>query len=95
MIPGITTKLSEGVVASAATIAPRTDIAFVTGTVGVSNIMGQFGGGFSGILFVVTVDGAVVFSTGGNIAKAVTTVQNQVLVFIFSKARGLWYPGAL
>jgi hypothetical protein len=95
MIPGSTTKLSEEKIASAATIYPKTDVVFLTGTTGVSNIRPAFGGGFSGLLMVVSVDGAVAFATGGNIAKAATTVQNQVLTFVYSKARGLWYPGAL
>jgi len=95
MIPGSTTKVSEGTLASAATIYPKTDVVFLTGTTGVSSIVPAYGGGFGGMLMVVSVDGAVAFSTGGNIAKAATTVQNQVLVFLYSKARALWYPGAL
>jgi len=95
MIPGTTTKLSESVLASAATISPKTDVVYLSGTVSVSNIVPSFGGGFSGTVFIVCTDGAVSFATSGNIAKAVTSVQNQALQFIYSKRLNKWYPGAL
>jgi len=95
MLPGLTSKVSEGFLASAATIYPKTDVVYLSGTTGVNTIVPAFGGGFSGILFLVTTDGAVTLGTSGNISKAATTVQNQILVMIYSKKLGKWVPGAL
>jgi len=95
MIPGITTKLSEDTVASATTMVVRTDLVRVTGSTSVTNILAQFGGGFSGICFLVPVDGAITLNTGGNIIKSVILPQNQVTVMVYSKKFGVWYPGAI
>lgn len=95
MFPGLTTKLSEGVVASAASISPVTDIVRVTGTTSIATITPHFGGGFSGILFIVPVDGAVATLTTGNITLAVTMPVNRVTMLVYSKATGDWYPGAI
>lgn len=95
MFPGTTTKLSEDIVASAASITVRADLVRVTGSTAIATILDQFGGGFSGLLFLVPTDGTVATLTTGNIAKAVTMAQNQVCVFVFSKKTGTWYPGAI
>jgi hypothetical protein len=95
MIPGTTTKVSESTLASAAKISPKTDVVYLTGSTQVDTIVPNFGGGFSGVLFLITTDGAVVLSTAGNIAKTATTVQNQSLTLIYSKRQGKWFPGAL
>lgn len=93
MIPGVTSKISEATVASAATINIKADTVYVTGSTAVTNMIPNFGGGFSGQVLIVTTDGAVAFNTGGNIQKAATTVQNQGLLFVYSKSRGKWFPG--
>jgi len=95
MLPGITSKLSEASVASATTIVQETDLIRLTGSTTVQTIRPNFGGGFSGVLFIVPIDGSVATGTSGNIAAAVTMVQNQVCVLVYSKATGLWYPGAI
>jgi uncharacterized membrane protein len=95
MIPGITTKLSEGVIASAATIYPKTDLVRVTGTTTVSTIIPSFGGGFSGVLFLVPTDGNLVLSTAGNIMNGVTVPDEQLCVLVYSKAEGKWHAGAI
>lgn len=97
MIPGFTTKLSEETLASAATIAPRKDLVRVTGSTQIDNILGQFGGGFSGILFLVPVDGNVVVSTTGNVigGGSITMLQNKITILVFSKSVGKWYTHAL
>lgn len=95
MIPGTTTKLSEEVVASTTTIVQRTDLLRVTGTTSIATIRPNLGGGFSGICFIVPVDGTVATTTAGNIALVVSMVVNQVCVLVYSKVAGKWYPGAI
>lgn len=98
MFPGITTRLSEATLASAAAISPRTDIVRLTGTTQISNIFGQFGGtGGPGILFLVPLDGNIVVDTTGNVAGggSVTMLQNKVTTLVFSKVTGKWYTHAL
>lgn len=95
MFPGRTTKLSEGTLASAATIYPKSDLVILSGTTQVDTIIPSFGGGFSGICIVVAKDGAITLSTSGNIAKTVALTQNQSCVLVYSKSTGKWYPGAI
>lgn len=96
MFPGLTTKLSEQEIASAATISVQTDLVKVTGTTSIAtiNVMGEFGGGNAGIIFIVPTDGDVATLTTGNIAIAVTMAQNRVTVLVRDKS-GTWYPGAI
>ena len=94
MIPGTTTKLSESV-SAAATIDPKTDLIRVTGSTAIATLNPHYGGGFSGICVLVPVDGTVGLLTTGNIAVAVTMAQNRATVMVYSKATGVWYPGAI
>lgn len=91
MIPGLTTKLSEETVASAATISPKSDLVRVTGTTAIATIVPAFGGGFSGILFLVPV-AAFTTVTTGNIALASTAVVGKALTMVYSKSQNKWYP---
>jgi uncharacterized membrane protein len=95
MIPGTTTKLSESTVASAATIEAKSDLLRVTGTTSIATIRPHFGGGFSGILFLVPIDGNVATTTTGNVGVAVTMLQSKVTVLVYSKTDGKWYTHAL
>jgi len=96
MFPGITTKLSEDSVASTTSITCKADLIRITGTTNIATITtGKFGGGFSGVLFLVPVDGTVNTVTTGNIAVAVAMAQNRVTVMVYSKKTGVWYPGAI
>lgn len=95
MFAGLNSKLSQETVASAASITVRRDIVRLTGSTSVATIKPQFGGGFSGAIFVVPVDGAVATLTTGNIAVAVTMPQNRVTLLVYSKQDSLWYPGAI
>ena len=95
MIPGFTTKLTEGAADAAATIVPKTDVVRLTGNTAISTITPNFGGGFSGILFLVPITASIATVTTGNIQKAVTMPQDQVTVLVYSKAAGKWYPGAI
>lgn len=95
MFPGLTTKLSEEVVASATTISPTKDLVLLSGSTAVATINPSFGGGFSGILVIVPTEGAVATVTTGNVAVAVTMPQNRATVLVYSKSEGVWYPGAI
>lgn len=95
MIPGTTTKLSEETLASAATIEPKSDLVKLTGTTDLATIKPSFGGGFSGILFIVPLDGTVTTTTTGNIPVAVVMPQNRVTVLVYSKKENKFYPGAI
>lgn len=95
MIPGLTTKISEEVIASAATINPTKDMILLSGSTALATITPHFGGGFSGILVIVPTDGTVATLTTGNIAIAVTMPQNRATVLTWSKKNAVWYPGAI
>jgi len=95
MFPGLTTKLSEDLVASAATIDAKADLIRVTGSTAIATINPNFGGGFSGVLVLVPTDGTLGLLTTGNIAVAVTMAQNRATVLTYCKGSGVWYPGAV
>jgi len=94
MFPGLTTRLSEELTASSTTISPKNDMVRLTGSTAVATIAPSYAG-FSGILFVVPVDGTIVTVTTGNIPVAVIMAQNQVTVFVFNHVTGKFYPGAI
>lgn len=95
MIPGTTTKLSESVLAADTTIAPKTDLVRLTGTTAIATIIPAFGGGFSGVLFVVPTGGNVATTTAGNIQVVQTMLNNQLTILVYSKLAGKWFPHAL
>ena len=93
MIPGQSTKLSEEIVASATSITVRKDFVKLTGVATpIANIFGQFGGGFSGIIWIWPSDAAILTTTTGNIQTAVTMPQNKLSCLIFSKLLNKWVP---
>lgn len=92
MFPGTTSKLSETVVASAATIDAKSDILKVTGTTQINTINPFFGGGpFSGFAVLVPVDGTVVLGTTGNIAVGISAVINRAVFLVYVRSTGKWY----
>lgn len=95
MFPGRTTKLAEQALASAATIYPKADLVILSGTTQIDTIIPSFGGGFSGVVFLVAKDGAITISTSGNVAKTVALTQNLMTPLVYSKSTGKWYPGAI
>lgn len=95
MFPGLTTKLSEEILASAATITPKADLVRLTGTTAIATIVPNFGGGFSGILFLVPTGGAVSTTTTGNIMNAVAMPDEQVTLLVYSKLEAKWHAGAI
>lgn len=94
MIPGLTSKISEDTLASAATIYPKTDLVNLTGSTAVATIVPPYTG-FSGILILTPKDGTLGLLTTGNIAIAVTMALNRATVLIYSKKNAVWYPGAI
>lgn len=95
MIPGLTTKISEETLTAAATITPSKDLVKLLGTTSIATIVPNFGGGFSGVLFIVPTEGATATLTTGNIAVAVTMADLRATVLVYSKANDKWYPGAI
>ncbi len=100
MFPGTTTKASETVIALSTSIVAKTDIVRITSTTVttvLATILPNFGGGFSGILFLINDSGAVMnFATTGNIERAVVALPDNFMIpLVFSKLSGKWYPGAI
>jgi hypothetical protein len=90
MIPGTTSKLSETTVASASTIAAKSDIVKVTGAVQINTISPNFGGGFGGFLVLIPVDGAVTLGTSGNILVGIAAAQNRAVFMVYVRSLGKW-----
>lgn len=96
MIPGIVSKLSREVIASASTITPYTgELIKLTGSTAIATIVPPFGKGHNQLLFLVPTDGTVGLLTTGNIAVAVTMAQNRVTVLAYDYISDIWYPGAI
>ena len=95
MFPGLSTKISEESLASAASISPTKDLVRLTGNTTLATIVPPLQGGFSSVIFVVPVDAAVSTTTTDNIAAAVAMPQSRITVLTYSKVTGKWYPGAI
>jgi hypothetical protein len=94
MIPGSTTKLTEGVAAVGATIKATTDIILVNGTGTINTINPNFGGGYSGILILLAASGTVTLSTAGNIAVTSTIAAGNAKILIYSRTIKKWHVAA-
>lgn len=94
MFPGLTTRLSEVTLASAATIRPKADLVNLTGSTAIATIDPPFEG-FSGCIILVPKDGTLGLLTTGNISVAVTMPQNRATLLVYSKKNGVWAPGAI
>ncbi|MET0787065.1 MAG: hypothetical protein ABWY25_10200 [Paenisporosarcina sp.] len=90
MIPGLQSKLSESVVASAATIVVKTDIAMVSGSTQVDTILSPLMGSNMMIILIPTA-GSIVLGTGGNILIGITAVINRAVWLVWNKRVGKWY----
>ena len=89
MIPGSVSKLSEGIVASAATITVKTDIVSLTGTTQINTILCPLMG--SNIMVIlVPVDGSIILGTSGNILIGITAVINRAVWMLWNKRVGKW-----
>ena len=95
MIPGLTTRISEGSLVTATTISPTSDLVLISGTTAVATINPPFQG-FSGVLFLVATDPAgFATTTAGNIALVVSLTVSKVTAFVYSASKNKWYPGAI
>lgn len=97
MIPGTVSKLSEEIIAAAATISPLSDQIIVTGTTSIATIVVAPGVASiaSQMLIIIPKDGNVATLTTGNITTAVTMAQNRATVLHYSKSQSTWYVGAI
>lgn len=94
MIPGLTTRISETVVASTTSITQKSDLIRLTGNTAVATIVPSFEG-FNGICILTPIDNTVALVTTGNIAVAVTLPQDRATLMVWSRADQKWYPGAI
>lgn len=90
MIPGTTSKVSEATIASAATIAAKTDVVKVTGSTQINTILPSYGGGFGGFLILIPVDGSITLGTSGNINVGITAVINRAVFMVYVRSLGKW-----
>ena len=97
MIPGYgSTRLSEQVIASAASITVKADLIRLTGTTQVDNILGPPTnmGRDASMIFIYTPDAGVTISAAGNVAVSIALVTNRVYCYIFSFLAAKWIPHA-
>lgn len=92
MIPGMVSKLVEGIpVASAATITLRMGEVFrVSGSTQINTINGPLMGQ-NHMIFLIPVDGPVVLGSSGNIHNGLTMNQNRVTSLVYIKSTARWY----
>jgi hypothetical protein len=94
MFPGLTTRISEQKLASAATLVPSADLVRLTGTTSIATIVPPYGGS-AGLVILAPLDGNVATTTTGNIAVAVTIPQSRSAIMVYSAVDNKWYPGAI
>jgi hypothetical protein len=94
MYPGNFSKASESTIASATTIEPETEVVRVTGTTAIVNIIVPAVSGFSTFLYVIPT-GVFTWTAAGNIGLAGTAVVGKLIVFVYSKSQGKWYPSVV
>lgn len=90
MIPGVQSKVSSSVVASAATIFVKTDIVKITGNTQIDTILSPLMGSPM-MVVLIPVDGAVVLSAAGNVLVGITMAQNRAVWLVWDKVVGKWY----
>jgi hypothetical protein len=94
MYSGTLSKLSESTLASATTIVPKTEVVRITGATAIVNITVPSVSGFSTVIFVIPV-GIFTWTAAGNIGLAGTAVVGKLIVFVYSKSQGKWYPSVI
>lgn len=88
MFSGTIGKMAESTVASAASIAAKTEILRVTGTTQINTILPRE---WSGFCILIPTDGAVTLGTSGNIAVGIIMAQNRAVLLTYVKSLGKWY----
>lgn len=90
---GDSVKPIETTLAAATTIAPTSQITFVTGTIAIATITPPWAGFAGSLDFVFTTTTTISATvTTGNIALASTPVLNKALRMTYSVITGKWYP---
>lgn len=79
--------------ASATVIAPTTFLTKLTGAVAIATITPPITG--CHMLALVSVDGAIVIGTGGNVLVGYTTVINRPILMIYDPVQGKYYAAAV
>jgi len=95
MFPGLTTRMSEKNVTTAATITAEADIIRLVGTTNIATIRPKGEGVGGQIIVLVPVGNTLALLTTGNIAIGVTMADSRATVLVYSKIGGVWYPGAI
>jgi hypothetical protein len=91
MFPGTVSKLSESTVATATSIAVKSDLVFLTGAVAIATIQPGWSG-FSQKVVLIPLAAGATLTAAGNIAVAVALVQNRAQELYFSKVQNKWFP---
>ena len=91
MFPGLVSKLSRSVQASATTIDAKSDIVIVTGTTTIQTIKPYSEGVAGQMVVLIPTDGGVALGTSGNIAVGITMAQNRATPLFYDKVLGKWY----
>ena len=96
MFPGQSSKTTEEVVASAATITVKADLVRISGSTQIETILSSLFLGKGGVIvFLTPTDGAVVLGTSGNILVGQSMAQNRLYCLIYSAVAGKWYVHAV
>lgn len=92
MIPGTMSKLTESVVASAASITVKTDVVRVTGSTQINTILSPLQDSPGGTMVIlIPTAGSIVLGTSGNILVGITMAQNRAVWLVWNKGAGKWY----
>lgn len=90
--PGQISKLSERVVASAASVDANADVLIVTGTAAIATIVPKTPGVGNQQVILIPLAAATLVATG-NIAVGVVLVVNRAQTLVYSRSQNKWFPG--
>ena len=90
--PGQISKLSERIVASAASIDANADVLIVTGTAAIATLVPKTPGVGNQSVILIPLAAATLVATG-NISVAVALVVNRAQSLVYSRSQNKWYPG--
>ena len=94
MYPGTFSKMSgDTLIASAATITPKSEVVRVSGTAAIVNIVVPPLQTCT-VLYVIPT-GIFTWTTAGNISLAGTAVVGKLIVFVYSKVLNKWNPSVV
>jgi uncharacterized protein (DUF4213/DUF364 family) len=94
MFPGLYSRLSHEVIASAATINVKTDVVILTGSTGVNTINAPFTNMASRVV-IIAGPSAITFGTSGNILVGAVVAINRPCEFIWNPVAQKWHIGPI